>query len=112
MTTYDAMVLSLLLQVLDAGKTKVGNSDISKLGDALVDGLNTHIKRLTELQAQHAKDLAFEQHEQSKRITTDDLHDGFDNKVNIFSAFLVYLILATLVCTSETKPATHSHWHR
>jgi hypothetical protein len=108
------MVLSLLLQVLDAGKTKVGNSDISKLGDALIDGLNTHIKQLTELQAQHAKDLAFEQHEQSKRITTDDLHDGFDNKVSISSASLLYLflILATLVCTPKTKPATHSHWDR
>jgi hypothetical protein len=65
------MILSLLSQIKQSS-----DSD-----QALIDGLVSHITKLTEAQQTHAKDLALERKEQAKHITTEDIHDGFDNKV-------------------------------
>jgi cell division cycle protein 37 len=82
-TTYDAMVLSLLMQVSDAAKKKVEatqNHSDAELGDALIEELNHHVVKLGEVQNTHRQDLALEENEQKKHITSEDMHDGFQNK--------------------------------
>jgi cell division cycle protein 37 len=82
-TTYDAMVLSLLMQVGDAAKKKADattNHTDDQLGDALIEELNQHVVKLGEVQTAHRQDLALEENEQKKHITSEDMHDGFQNK--------------------------------
>jgi len=75
--TYDAMVLSLLLQIWgDAKSLPEDEREAAVLG-----GLDKHIAQLTEHTNQLEKDLAVEEKEQRKHITSEDLHEGFENKV-------------------------------
>ncbi|KAH7912546.1 Cdc37 N terminal kinase binding-domain-containing protein [Hygrophoropsis aurantiaca] len=79
--TYDAMVLSLLLQIWEeAKKAGVDKSDQGKLGAALLSGLDTHIAQLAEHTITLEKDLDIEEKEQKKHITSDDIHEGFESK--------------------------------
>ncbi|TFK52604.1 hypothetical protein OE88DRAFT_1698479 [Heliocybe sulcata] len=77
--TYDAMILSLLLQVYEETKKKGVKKDDPKLGETLVAELDMHVKRLGE----HTEKLRGELHdleeEQNKKITSDDIHEGWEN---------------------------------
>ncbi|TCD66605.1 hsp90 co-chaperone Cdc37 [Steccherinum ochraceum] len=77
--TYDEMLLSLLLGVWEDAKKEGIDKDSPRLNDTLVKGLQTHITRLAEHQEKMRKDLAVEEEEQKKKITSDDMHDGFDS---------------------------------
>ncbi|KAH7921755.1 hypothetical protein BV22DRAFT_1018697 [Leucogyrophana mollusca] len=79
--TYDAMVLSLLLQIWEeAKKAGVDKTDQEKLGAALLKGLDTHITQLAEHTVNLQKNLQTEENEQKKHITSEDIHEGFDSK--------------------------------
>ncbi|KAI0786879.1 Cdc37 N terminal kinase binding-domain-containing protein [Abortiporus biennis] len=77
--TYDEMLLSLLMTVYEDAKKKGIDKDSPKLHEALVDGLKHHVVALAEHTESLRKDLAKEEEEQKKKITSDDIHEGFDS---------------------------------
>lgn len=79
--SYDEMLLSLMLQVWEEAKQKGVEKDSPKLAEALVAGLKAHLVRMDEHQAKMRKDLADEEEEQHKKITMEDLHEGFESHV-------------------------------
>lgn len=74
--TYDAMILSLLLQVWDGAKSLPADEREA----AVLSGLDKHIKQLTDHTKQLEKDLVDEENEQRKHITSEDIHEGFESK--------------------------------
>ncbi|KAG1745957.1 Cdc37 N terminal kinase binding-domain-containing protein [Suillus paluster] len=74
--TYDAMMLSLLLQIWDGAKSLPADEREA----AVLSGLDKHIKALTEHTTKLEKDLAEEENEQKKHITSEDIHEGFESK--------------------------------
>ncbi|TBU61928.1 Cdc37 N terminal kinase binding-domain-containing protein [Dichomitus squalens] len=78
--TYDEMLLALMLQVWEEAKKKGVEKDDPKLGQALVEGLKTHLVRIDEHQEKLRKELAKEEAEMHKKITSEDIHEGFDSK--------------------------------
>ncbi|KAL7280152.1 hypothetical protein ACG7TL_006571 [Trametes sanguinea] len=77
--TYDEMLLALLLQVWEEAKKKGVEKDDPQLSEALVAGLKEHLVKFDEHQEKLRKDLAHEEEEQHKKITMEDLHEGFDS---------------------------------
>jgi cell division cycle protein 37 len=82
--TYDAMVLSLLLQVSEEAKkaaaaSKEDSSD-ELVGRKVKEGLKKHLAQLGEHTEKLRNDLETEEKEQKKHITSEDMHDGFDSK--------------------------------
>ncbi|KAI0669237.1 Cdc37 N terminal kinase binding-domain-containing protein, partial [Trametes maxima] len=77
--SYDEMLLSLMLQVWEDTKKKGVEKDDPKLSDALVAGLKAHLAKMDEHQGKLKKDLAEEEEEQTKKITMEDLHEGFES---------------------------------
>ncbi|KAF8488347.1 hsp90-like protein [Gautieria morchelliformis] len=78
--TYDQMLQSLLLQIWEEAKEKGVGKDDPELDKALVDGLKSHLKKLGGYQEKIKVELETEEKEQTKKITSDDLHEGFDSK--------------------------------
>ncbi|OAX40935.1 hypothetical protein K503DRAFT_713579 [Rhizopogon vinicolor AM-OR11-026] len=74
--TYDAMVLSLLLQIWDGAKSLPADEQEA----AILSGLDKHITQLSEHTKQMEKDLVVEEKEQRKHITSEDIHEGFESK--------------------------------
>ncbi|KIJ54710.1 hypothetical protein M422DRAFT_24618 [Sphaerobolus stellatus SS14] len=78
--TYDNMILSLLLQVWDEAKEKGVTKDDPKLDEALVNGIMEHIDQLKQQDQENRVELDKEEEEQKKKITSEDIHDGWDSK--------------------------------
>jgi len=78
--TYDAMVLSLLLQVSEEAKKVADGRGEDVVGAKVKEGLEKHLQQLGEHTEKLGKDLAAEEKEQKKHITSEDMHDGFDSK--------------------------------
>ncbi|KAI0338923.1 hypothetical protein BDW22DRAFT_1381472 [Trametopsis cervina] len=78
--TYDEMLLSLMLAVWEKTKESGVGAGDEKLGEKLVEGLKEHVKLMEEHQAMLRKDLESEEAEQKKKITSDDIHEGFESK--------------------------------
>lgn len=83
--TYDGMVAILLQRVAQDANGKVKGASESerpeKLGKALAAEMANHVVQLGKTIEKHKKELESEEKEQKKHITSDDLHDGFENKV-------------------------------
>ncbi|KZT25387.1 hypothetical protein NEOLEDRAFT_1045044, partial [Neolentinus lepideus HHB14362 ss-1] len=77
--TYDAMILSLLLQVYEEAKKKGVTKGDPKLGETLVAALDTHVKQLGEHTEKLEKELDELEEEQKKKITSDDIKEGWEN---------------------------------
>ncbi|EPQ54468.1 hypothetical protein GLOTRDRAFT_93972 [Gloeophyllum trabeum ATCC 11539] len=77
--TYDAMILSLLLQVYEEAKKKGLSKDDPKLGETLVAELDAHVKRLGEHNDKLRKELHDLEEEQKKKITSEDIKEGWEN---------------------------------
>jgi hypothetical protein len=78
--TYDEMVLNLLLTVgQEAKKAAVDGGDA---GAKLQGLLDEHVVKLGKHTEGLEKELETEEKEQKKHITSEDIHDGFDNKVS------------------------------
>lgn len=80
--SYDEMLLSLMLAVWEKTKNAGVDKDDPELGEKLTEGLKTHIVLMAEHQDKLRKDLETEIVEQKKKITSDDVHDGFDSHVS------------------------------
>lgn len=89
--TYDEMLLSLLLGVWEDAKKEGVTKDDPRLSETLVKGLQKHIERMGEHQAKMRKELEAEEAEQQKKITSDDLHDGFDSHVRPRHTYFPYV---------------------
>jgi hypothetical protein len=80
--TYDEMLLRVLGRASDDAKTKLkeGKAD-GDLGALLVAEVKTHVQKLGEAIEGWKKELKELESEKSKKITTEDMHDGWDSKV-------------------------------
>ncbi|KAK2465368.1 hypothetical protein APHAL10511_002722 [Amanita phalloides] len=84
--TYDGMLLSLLKKVSEEAKEKVAVDGVGeeerdeKIGLDLAARMKTHVKQLGERIDEDKKELENEIGEQKKHITSEDLHEGFENK--------------------------------
>ncbi|KDQ62490.1 hypothetical protein JAAARDRAFT_30390 [Jaapia argillacea MUCL 33604] len=79
--TYDEMILSLLLQVFKEAKDKgLDKNQEEKLGKALIEGVQGHVVKLGKHIDDVKKELEKEEEEQKKKITSEDLHEGFESK--------------------------------
>lgn len=76
--TYDAMILSLLLQIYDTVKV-LPRDEQEK---AILDGIKAHIAQLSGHTRSLEADLDAELKEQKKHITSDDIHEGWESKVS------------------------------
>lgn len=81
--TYDEMLLSLMLQVWEDVKKTGVEGDDPKLGDALVAGLHKHIRQLGEHQEKLKEEFKQLDEEGQKKITSDDIHEGFESHVSM-----------------------------
>ena len=91
--SYDEMLLSLLLSVWEKVKEDGVEKDDPKLGEALTDGLKTHVTLMAEHQARLKADLEYEEAEQKKKITSDDIHEGWESHVWFFFSRMISLTL-------------------
>lgn len=80
--TYDAMVLSLLLQVTEASKKEAAGKGDDVVSTKIKQGLANHLVKLAEHNEKLKKDLESEEKEQKKHITSEDIRDGFDSTVS------------------------------
>lgn len=81
------MIESLLNKVFGevVHEQGVDKGDEEKLGKALNKQLKVHLDTFVSLTNDAKKVLAEDLEEQQRHITSDDLHDGFDSKVQFMS---------------------------
>lgn len=85
--TYDGMLLILLRGVTDAVKKRISMLNLSesekeaRLGSELADEMGMHVKELQKEIDKKKQELEEEVQEQKRKITSEDIHEGFDNKV-------------------------------
>lgn len=83
--TYDGMILSLLHQLSNISKEKVKADGVpesermEKLGKLLAEGMAEHAVRLGETINNDQAEMEKELQEQNKKITSDDIHEGFSS---------------------------------
>jgi cell division cycle protein 37 len=96
--TYDGMLLSLLKMVTEKAKQRVQEAGV--VGDAekkerlekeLQAEMKMHVTQLSETIEKDQKELELEEAEKKKKITMDDMHEGFDSKVRRKIFFGSYL---------------------
>ncbi|KAF9468496.1 hsp90-like protein [Collybia nuda] len=84
--TYDGMLLSLLSQVGEESRVKVKEAGVSevdkevKLAKELAKNMDEHVKRLSITIKKDIATMEAEEKEQKKHITSEDIHEGFENK--------------------------------
>ncbi|KAI0916839.1 hypothetical protein AcV7_005786 [Taiwanofungus camphoratus] len=77
--TYDEMLLALMLTVWEEAKKEGCEKDDPRLQEALVKGLKKHVLQMGDHQGELKKELAELEEEAKKRITSEDIRDGFDS---------------------------------
>lgn len=112
--TYDEMLLALMLKVWEEAKKDGVEKDDPQLGEALVKGLQKHIEELEKHQEKLKQELVQEEAEQKKKITSDDIHEGWESHVSAGPRHLVVQSLTTgqPVRACEACPATYQERHR
>jgi cell division cycle protein 37 len=81
--SYETMLYHLMLTVYEDVKKAGVKQDDDKLGQALQDALDTHVKGLEEDTKKKEVQLDSEKKEKAKKITTEDIHEGFQSAVRI-----------------------------
>jgi len=86
--TYDGMLLSLLKMVTEKARQRVQESGVvgnvekqERLDKELQVEMEMHVKQLGETIENDQKELDLEEAERKKKITMEDMHEGFDSKV-------------------------------
>ncbi|PSS37516.1 hypothetical protein PHLCEN_2v630 [Hermanssonia centrifuga] len=77
--TYDGMLLTLMLKIWQEAKADGIDKDDPRLAEVLVKGLQKHVAMIGEHQEKLTKELEQEEAEQKRKITSDDIHEGFDS---------------------------------
>lgn len=83
--SYDEMLLALLLTVWEEAKQAGVDKNDAQLGEKLVEGIQKHIVNMAEHQAKLKKDLEDEEEEAKRKITSDDMHEGFESHVCFYT---------------------------
>lgn len=103
--TYDGMLLILLRGVTDAVKKRISMLNLSesekqaKLGSELAAEMAMHVQELQKEIDKKRQELEDEIQEQKKKITSEDIHEGFDSKVfTFFSSHYRELTIACSTC--------------
>lgn len=103
--TYDAMLLSLMLQIWEEAKKNGVEKDDPKLNDALVSGLKGHLAKINQEQERLRREVKKEEDEQHSKITSEDIHDGFDSHVSpILSFSCITKSLSVPIARSTSLP--------
>lgn len=107
--TYDAMILSLLLQVSEEAKKASDGKGDQAIGENVKSGIKAHVEKLEEHTESLKKELATEEAEQKKHITSEDIHEGFESKVCSSgpSQEIMVVYQTLIVHTSQTGTSTH-----
>lgn len=105
--TYDEMLLSLMLMVWEEAKQESVEKDDPRLGDALVKGIKKHITELGQHQEKLRKELAEEEAEQKKKITSDDIHEGWESHVSPLVRVFGDRYLTEILSTNHRNPLLH-----
>ena len=79
--TYDEMILDALMSVWEECKNEGLNGKDDKLGEVLVAKLEDQKRQLLARQEFLKKEIETETEEQHKKITSDDIHEGFSSSV-------------------------------
>lgn len=108
--SYDEMLLTLMLSIWEKTKASDIGKDDPKLGEALTEGLRKHIAMIAEHQQKMRAELKQEEEEQKKKITSDDIHDGFDSHVRCLSPFCWFRGQRELT-DGISSPNSMSHRH-
>ena len=111
--TYDEMVLSLLLKVYDDAREKgvgKGSGNEERLREELVKSLKEHITKLGERQETIKKELENEEREKAKKITSEDIHDGFDSSVGLPACS--FCAVLNLACSASLTKRNQSPFSR
>jgi len=88
--TYDGMLLILLRGITEVVKKRIQESNTAelekqtRLAKELVIEMNMHVKQLAKSIDDKKQELEEELKEQKKKITSDDIHEGFTSKVPCF----------------------------
>lgn len=104
--SYDEMLLVLMLQVWEEAKKDGVEKDDPQLGEALVQGLKQHVAKIGEHQKKLRTELDTEEEEQKKKITMDDLHEGFDSHVSISLLSTIDTRSCICIAVRPTKTCT------
>lgn len=80
--TLDDILLSLLLQINLEPDVKESHGS-SKLGDSLVSSMKSHQSKIVQRQKDIETQLREMDDEDKKKITSDDLHDGWNSSVRL-----------------------------
>jgi cell division cycle protein 37 len=75
------MILTLLNQVWGKCKEAGASKDDLDLGDKLASSVGEHVVGLKEEIEKKGKELKDEEEEKTRKITSEDIHEGWDNKV-------------------------------
>jgi len=78
--TYDEMILVLLLRVYQDVKDKGVVKEDPGFGNELIAALKVHLRQLKEAIDTKKSELDKELKEKAKKITTEDIHEGFESK--------------------------------
>lgn len=110
--SYDEMLLSLLLQVWEDAKKAGADKDDPKLGDKLTEGLKKHVKMMGEHQNKLKEEIEKEEAEQKKKITSDDLHEGWDSHVRLVLYVISNLHGLLTICGPGSMSHRLQHQHQ
>jgi cell division cycle protein 37 len=91
---YDEMVLRLLETIAKEARERAG-SDQDKLQALLEEQLDFHVKKLSDVTEERRKEMEALLKEKAKHITMEDIHDGFESKVD--AAFILFFFLFELM---------------
>jgi cell division cycle protein 37 len=80
--SYDEMMASLLLQV--AQQVRENKIADDKRDETLRKGVKTHRQQLVDRTEEIKKEIAHEEAEARKHITSEDMHEGFSVGVRVF----------------------------
>ena len=107
--TYDAMILNLLLQVSEEAKKAANGKGDEVIGENVQSGIKTHLEKLDEHTRSLKEELATEEAEQKKHITSEDIHDGFDSKVCSSgpNQEITIVYQTSIVRSTQTRTTTH-----
>ena len=80
--TYDALLEASLMRTFEALKNKGVTPGDPKFAEKLVQAIRDHTAEFRAADAEQETQLAVEVAEQKKKITSDDIHDGFESAVS------------------------------
>lgn len=98
-TKYDEMLHELMISIWEECKKEGVDAKNEKLGEILVKKLESHQQQLQNRQKFLREDVEKEKEEQRKKITSDDIHEGFSSSVR------VCLRRRSLQCTNQHNPS-------